>query len=171
MSRTPTIHFNPHHYTDEETSVEQIVQLYDIFRSADKNKCGRVPIGSLYISLLDKIDGSNLIMIVRDLKRKGDKQGLIDFDTFVPIAKNKITEAPNCNDDLEMAFESFDQNESSFLEPDDVKKTLRTLGEQITDLDAEDMVKMADLDGDGIVSFEDYREFMASLEGIDWNEE
>ncbi|XP_063729027.1 calmodulin-like isoform X2 [Symsagittifera roscoffensis] len=151
MSRTPTIHFNPHHYTDEETSVEQIVQLYDIFRSADKNKCGRVPIGSLYISLLDKIDGSNLIMIVRDLKRKGDKQGLIDFDTFVPIAKNKITEAPNCNDDLE--------------------KTLRTLGEQITDLDAEDMVKMADLDGDGIVSFEDYREFMASLEGIDWNEE
>ena len=53
MSRTPTIHFNPHHYTDEETSVEQIVQLYDIFRSADKNKCGRVPIGSLYISLLD----------------------------------------------------------------------------------------------------------------------
>ena len=42
-------------------------------------------------------------MIVRDLKRKGDKQGLIDFDTFVPMAKNKITEAPNCNDDLEVS--------------------------------------------------------------------
>ena len=41
--------------------------------------------------------------------------------------------------------------------------SLQTLGEDITDEDASDMVRMADLDGDSRVSFKDYSKFITHI--------
>lgn len=51
------------------------------------------------------------------------------------------------------AFRVFDRNGDGFISAPELRLVMTNLGEKLTDEEVEDMIREADLDGDGVVSY------------------
>ncbi|KAL9629675.1 MAG: hypothetical protein Q9164_006772, partial [Protoblastenia rupestris] len=54
--------------------------------------------------------------------------------------------------ELKAAFEVFDKDGSGHISADELRSLMRSIGEDLTDQDIEEMVKEADKDGDGHIN-------------------
>ncbi|CAL1268506.1 unnamed protein product [Larinioides sclopetarius] len=55
--------------------------------------------------------------------------------------------------ELHEAFRVFDKNGDGFISPGELRQVMTNLGEKLSDEEVEDMIKEADLDGDGLVNY------------------
>lgn len=62
--------------------------------------------------------------------------------------------------DIEAAFQFFDLNKNSYIGAGEIRHILVCMGELITDEEVDEMVRMIDTDGDGQVSFAEFRLLM-----------
>jgi len=91
--------------------------------------------------------------MVRELDCDGD--GLIDLDEFINVVDV-------VNDDLVNAFCVFDYDKNGFISSEELHKVLVSLGFSKCSLgDCHRMIKGVDKDGDGFVSFEEFKLMMA----------
>ena len=51
----------------------------------------------------------------------------------------------------------FDNNNDSYIDHEEIKRTMHFLGEEVTDEDVRAMIQEADSDKDGLVNFDDQR--------------
>ncbi|GBM93660.1 Calmodulin [Araneus ventricosus] len=56
--------------------------------------------------------------------------------------------------ELKEAFRVFDKNGDGFISAPELRNVMTNLGEKLTDEEVEDMIKEADLDGDGLVNYD-----------------
>lgn len=56
-------------------------------------------------------------------------------------------------EELKEAFRVFDRNGDGFISAPELRLVMTNLGEKLTDEEVEDMIKEADLDGDGLVNY------------------
>ncbi|EOA34124.1 hypothetical protein CARUB_v10021626mg [Capsella rubella] len=68
------------------------------------------------------------------------------------------------NRDLEAVFAYMDANRDGRISAEELKKSFRTLGEPMSDEEAEAAVKLSDIDGDGML---DLHEFAQLIRGND----
>ncbi|ESQ27453.1 hypothetical protein EUTSA_v10019204mg [Eutrema salsugineum] len=68
------------------------------------------------------------------------------------------------NRDLEAVFAYMDANRDGRISADELQKSFTTLGEQLSDEEAEAAVRLSDTDGDGML---DYEEFAQLIKGDD----
>ena len=54
----------------------------------------------------------------------------------------------------------FDRDKSGSVTASELKHVMNNLGEQVTDEEVEEMIREADADGDGELSFEDFYQFI-----------
>ncbi|EOA34588.1 hypothetical protein CARUB_v10022145mg [Capsella rubella] len=64
------------------------------------------------------------------------------------------------NRDLEAVFAYMDANRDGRISAEELKKSFRTLGEQLSDEEAEAAVKLSDSDGDGMLDFEEFAQLI-----------
>ncbi len=57
-------------------------------------------------------------------------------------------------EELKEAFRVFDRNGDGFISAPELRLVMTNLGEKLTDEEVEDMIKEADLDGDGLVNYD-----------------
>ncbi len=64
---------------------------------------------------------------------------------------------------LEMkgVFSLFDTNASGRIEMESIKKILSTVGEQVDDMEIEDMIQEADTNNDGVITEEDFMRLLS----------
>ncbi|XP_062567311.1 calmodulin-like [Saccostrea cucullata] len=86
------------------------------------------------------------------------RSGTIDFDEFLKIFAGKLSIDPE--KELHEVFQVFDGNKDGFISPDELFSILSKLGEPTSKEEAQAMIREADLNGDGLV---DYKEFKAIL--------
>ena len=55
---------------------------------------------------------------------------------------------------LRAAFETFDKDKSGKISSDELKQVMCLLGENLTDSEIDEMIREADMDGDGQINFE-----------------
>eukprot|EP00300_Choanocystis_sp_HF-7_P020719 c20660_g1_i3.p4 GENE.c20660_g1_i3~~c20660_g1_i3.p4 ORF type:complete len:103 (+),score=31.45 c20660_g1_i3:1398-1706(+) len=92
--------------------------------------------------------------------------GKIDFEEFVTLMSSEFAEAQkgrDPNQELRAAFAVFDQNGDGKISVEELRSVLTKLGEALTDQEVEDMMREADVNGDGEL---DYGEFVDSLVGM-----
>ena len=58
--------------------------------------------------------------------------------------------------ELKKAFEVMDANKDGVVTKDELKTLLKGLGEEVTDEVVEEMIKIADDNGDGKIQFEEF---------------
>ena len=58
--------------------------------------------------------------------------------------------------ELRKAFDVMDENKDGQVTKDELKKLLQGLGEEVTDEIVDEMINIADIDGDGKVNFEEF---------------
>ncbi|MFS7924412.1 putative EF-hand domain pair protein CML [Helianthus anomalus] len=139
-------------------------QLQRIFQMFDKNNDGTITKHELNESL----ENMKIFISDEDLVRMIDKvdinnDGCVDLDEFGVLYKEIMDNQENEEDMME-AFNVFDQNRDGFIAVEELRSVLESLGlkqGKVVD-DCRRMIMKVDVDGDGRVSFNEFKEMMKS---------
>jgi calmodulin len=63
--------------------------------------------------------------------------------------------------ELREAFAVFDQDKSGTISADELRRVLRSIGDDVSDADVDEMLRMADVNGDGSIDCKSCRCFLA----------
>jgi calmodulin len=61
--------------------------------------------------------------------------------------------------ELRAAFEVFDQDGSGTISADEMRRVMKSIGEELTDAEIDEMIKEADTDGNGTIDCECFPDF------------
>lgn len=106
----------------------------------------------------DAFDGT-LRMNRFDMTVAGRKDDAADADSDRGEASDDEAKAGLKNwseEDIEAAFRTLDLNRDLFIGREELRHTLVCLGEQVTELEIDEMIDMVDFDGDGQVAFYEF---------------
>lgn len=79
--------------------------------------------------------------------------GTIEFNEFLRMMAKRQSEVDE-QKDITDAFKVFDRNGDGFISASELRHVMTTLGEQLSDDEVENMIKEADVDGDGMINYE-----------------
>lgn len=77
----------------------------------------------------------------------------MDFKDFVDLMTRhqNMRETP---DDVREAFRTFDKDGNGYLSASELRHVLTCLGERLTDEEVDELIREAEITGDGLVSYE-----------------
>merc|ERR1711994_994437 len=90
-----------------------------------------------------------------------DGNGSIDFAEFFCMMKDTDFE----EDIIELCpetFRVFDKDGNGFISASELRQVMANLGEKLTDEEVDEMIREADIDGDGQVNYEEFVTMMTS---------
>ena len=93
-----------------------------------------------------------------------DDNGSIDFPEFLTMMARKMKENNNHKDEIHEIFKVFDKEGNGFISVAELSHVMTSLGEELTEEEVKEMIKEADIDGDGQVSYEDFKKIYLSFE-------
>lgn len=67
---------------------------------------------------------------------------------------------PFSDDEISEAFKTFDLDNNRFVGAMEIRHILEVIGEEVTDEEIDEMIRMCDADGDGQVTFEEFSKLM-----------
>ncbi|KAK6153891.1 hypothetical protein DH2020_013530 [Rehmannia glutinosa] len=88
-----------------------------------------------------------------------DLNGKIDFPEFLNLMVAQMKDADS-EEALREAFNLFDKDQNGLISAAELHQVMTTLGENVTDEEVDEMIREADLDGDGQVSYEEFVRLM-----------
>nr|XP_043629257.1 calmodulin-like protein 3 [Erigeron canadensis] len=146
-------------------------ELTRIFQMFDKNGDGRITKQELNDSLENMnifICDNELVQLINNIDANGD--GCVDIDEFGDLYKtimdDKEDEIKNNEEEMMEAFNVFDQNRDGFIAVEELRDVLESLGIKQFGRKGDDecrkMIMKVDVDGDGMVSFDEFKEMMKS---------
>ncbi|CAK8543507.1 unnamed protein product [Lathyrus sativus] len=144
--------------TDSLSDV-QIAEIHEAFFLIDKNSDGFITEDELTTTIKSlgvnptKEEIQNMVTEV-DINGRGS----IAFEEFLNIMSTKMKE--NISKELKDAFRVFDRDQDEYISAIELKDVMMRLGERLTDEEVEQMIREADLDGDGKVSYEEFAKIM-----------
>ncbi|KAK8447114.1 hypothetical protein SEVIR_8G003000v4 [Setaria viridis] len=95
-----------------------------------------------------------------------DGSGAIDFQEFLTLLARQMREANGADEDeLREAFRVFDQDQNGFISRDELGHVLQNLGERLSDDELAEMLREADVDGDGQINYTEFAKVMLA----NWN--
>ena len=141
-------------------TIQQIEQYECAFKLFDKNGNGKISAHELS-AVLKCLNHDASDHEISDMINEvnGLETGEISLESFLRLMESKL-ENIDYEDELREAFRVFDNNNSGYISSARLKHVMECLGEDITAKDAEDMIKEADVDKDGLVNFEDFVKMM-----------
>ena len=89
-----------------------------------------------------------------------DGSGTIDFPEFLTMMARKMKDTDSEEEILE-AFKVFDKDGNGFISAAELRHIMTNLGEKLTDEEVE-MIREADIDGDGQINYEEFVKMMMS---------
>ena len=81
-------------------------------------------------------------------KRQASGNGTIDFPEFLSLMARKMKDT-DTEEELIEAFKVFDRDGNGFISAAELRHVMTNLGEQLTDEEVDEMIREADVDGDG----------------------
>ncbi|KAL3512181.1 hypothetical protein ACH5RR_024898 [Cinchona calisaya] len=90
-----------------------------------------------------------------------DKDGFINLQEFASFCKGDSS-TDGGSKEIHEVFALYDQDHDGFISVTELHKILSRLGERCSVHDCENMIKSVDSDGDGSVSFEEFKKMMTN---------
>ncbi|XP_038902291.1 calmodulin-like protein 11 [Benincasa hispida] len=147
----------------EVLSEEQIVEFKEAFCLFDKDGDGCITIEEL-ATVIRSLDQNPTEEELQDMIKEVDVDGngTIEFTEFLNLMAKKIKET-DAEEELKEAFKVFDKDQNGYISATELRHVMINLGEKLTDDEVEQMIKEADLDGDGQVNFEEFVKMMMAV--------
>ncbi|XP_004302046.1 PREDICTED: calmodulin-like protein 11 [Fragaria vesca subsp. vesca] len=140
----------------EVLSEEQIAEFQEAFCLFDKDGDGCITIEEL-ATAIKSVDqnptAEELQSMINEVDIDGN--GTIEFGEFLNVMVRKMKEN-DADEELKEAFKVFDKDQDGYISPNELRNVMINLGERLTDEEAEQMIREADLDGDGLVNYEEF---------------
>merc|ERR1712137_79127 len=148
------------------TKAMDAVELMRVFQMFDHNGDGMITMGELRESLTNMgiiIPDSDLTQLIGQIDVNGD--GCVDgkeFQALYTLLMEREVDAQSDEEDMKEAFNVFDKNGDGFISVDELRSVLGSLGlNQGRNLeDCKLMIMKVDVDGDGMVSFKEFKKMM-----------
>ncbi|OXB70849.1 UNVERIFIED_CONTAM: hypothetical protein H355_013662 [Colinus virginianus] len=90
--------------------------------------------------------------------RDGDGR-TIDFPEFLTLMARKMKDT-DTEEELIEAFKVFDRDGNGFISAAELRHVMTNLGEKLTDEEVDEMIREADVDGDGQINYEEFVKMM-----------
>ncbi|CAL9196210.1 unnamed protein product [Musa hybrid cultivar] len=88
-----------------------------------------------------------------------DGNGTIDFPEFLNLMARKMKDTDS-EEELKEAFRVFDKDQNGFISAAELRHVMTNLGEKLTDEEVDEMIREADVDGDGQINYEEFVKVM-----------
>ncbi|XP_020092609.1 neo-calmodulin-like [Ananas comosus] len=144
----------------DKLNEEEISEFQDAFSLFDKDGDGCITseeLETVIKSLGQNPSKEELHEMIRDIDCDGN--GTIEFGEFLNLMARKMKENDS-EEELREAFKVFDKDQNGYISASELRHVMINLGEKLTDEEVEQMIKEADLDGDGQVNFEEFVRMM-----------
>ncbi|XP_042400122.1 calmodulin-like isoform X2 [Zingiber officinale] len=139
----------------------QMVEFHETFCLFDRDGDGCISLGELSTiinSLGLRPTKDELQEMISEVDADGS--GAIEFEEFLNLMVRKMKESDS-EEELKEAFKVFDKDQNGFISKNE--NVMMSLGEKLTDEEVDQMIKEADLDGDGQVNYEEFVKMMKSF--------
>ncbi|XP_050407258.1 calmodulin [Patella vulgata] len=143
------------HFTDEKIS-----EFREAFTLFDKDGDGFVSadeLGTVMRALGGTITDAELNEMVASVDT--DKNNLIDFPEFLTYMAKTLSKKESPDTVLE-AFAVFDKDNNGFISARELRHVMTNLGERLTDEEVDEMIREADMDGDGQINYTEFVKLM-----------
>uniref|UniRef100_A0A4X2KIZ1 EF-hand domain-containing protein n=2 Tax=Vombatus ursinus TaxID=29139 RepID=A0A4X2KIZ1_VOMUR len=147
---------------DENLATKQIAEFKEAFSLFDKDGDGYITtkeVGTIMRALGQTPTEAELQEIMNEVDASGN--GTIDFSEFLNVMARKMKDTDS-NEDIQDAFRVFDKNRDGFISAGELRHVMTNFGEKLTDEEVEEMIKEADIDGDGQVNYIQFVEMMTA---------
>jgi calmodulin len=140
----------------EHLTEDKISEFREAFEIFDKDKDGYITIkelGEIMKNLGQTPSETELQDMINEVDIDGN--GNIDFKEFLGLMARKMRDT-DTDEELIEAFKVFDRDCNGQITAQELKHVMTNLGEKIEDAEVEEMIKEADLDGDGYINYEEF---------------
>ena len=146
----------------ELLSEQEICELHEAFNIFDVESDGSIDSKQLIIlmnSLKQYPNQKELEKILNEFNI--DKNGQIYFNQFLKIMAKRLKNVKKDEDTyLKNLFRSLDRNNNGLISINEIRYIVTHSNENISEKDIEIIMKEADTDGDGLISFEEFMTIM-----------
>lgn len=144
--------------TTSNMSEERLKELREIFDMFDDDNSGTVSTSELANAMRNM--GLNptekeVQELIRD-KVEGDE---LTFEQFVKLTEDMDNPADE-EEEMRQAFSVFDKDGSGTITAEELRVVMMNLGEKMTEEEVDEMVREADLDGDGEINYQEFVKMM-----------
>ncbi|CAH0563823.1 unnamed protein product [Brassicogethes aeneus] len=148
--------------TEYGLSEDQVAEFKEAFMLFDKDEDGQITMAELGVvmrSLGQRPTETELRDMLNEVDQDGN--GTIEFNEFLQMMSKKMKDADG-EEELKEAFRVFDKNNDGLISSIELRHVMTSLGERLTEEEVDDMIKEADLDGDGQVNYEEFVSILTS---------
>ncbi|XP_076057376.1 calmodulin-alpha isoform X2 [Oratosquilla oratoria] len=139
----------------DQLTEEQIAEFKEAFSLFDKDGDGTITtkeLGTVMRSLGQNPTEAELQDMINEVDADGN--GTIDFPEFLTMMARKMKDTDS-EEEIREAFRVFDKDGNGFISAAELRHVMTNLGEKLTDEEVDEMIREADIDGDGQVNYED----------------
>ncbi|XP_067141220.1 calmodulin-like [Centruroides vittatus] len=144
-----------------ELSQEQIAEFREAFSLFDKDGDGHITteeLGTVMRSLGQTPTQAELREMIKEVDTDGS--GSIEFAEFLTLMAKKMKEADDENEIIE-AFRVFDKDGDGYIRAEELRDAMMNLGEKMTAEEAEEMIREADINNDGLINYAEFVRMMS----------
>ncbi|KAH9849329.1 hypothetical protein C2E23DRAFT_839743 [Lenzites betulinus] len=162
---TPTTHtffLLPLHTMADQLSEEQISEFKEAFSLFDKDGDGTITtkeLGTVMRSLGQNPTEAELQDMINEVDADGN--GTIDFPEFLTMMARKMRDTDS-EEEIKEAFKVFDKDGNGYISAAELRHVMTNLGEKLSDSEVDEMIREADVDGDGQINYEEFVKMMLS---------
>lgn len=167
LSQTPAISRNPS--LNSKAQIEE--ELSQVFNKFDANGDGKISsseLGSIMSSLGHSATDEELVNMIKEVDSDGD--GFIDLNEFIEL-NTKGVDSEELLENLKHAFDVFDVDKNGVISAEELMNVLVSLGEECDIEECRKMIGGVDSDGDGTISFEEFKVMMTTgsrFDSLNW---
>ncbi|XP_069114939.1 calmodulin-like [Argopecten irradians] len=147
---------------EHQLSEEQIAEFKEAFNLFDKDGNGAITVeelGTVMRSLGQTPTEAELQDMINEVD--ANENGTLDFSEFLTMMTRQMKDTDS-EEELKVAFRAFDKDGNGFISKDELRHVMTNLGERLTEEQADEMIREADIDGDGQVNYEEFLSMMMS---------
>merc|ERR1711988_1703920 len=144
----------------DQLTEEQIAEFKEAFSLFDNDGDGTITtkeLGTVMRSLGQNPTDAELQGMINEVDADGN--GTIDFPEFLSLMARKMKDT-DTEEELIEAFKCFDKDGSGMISTAELRHVMSNLGEKITDEEMDEMVREANVDESGQLSYEDFVRMM-----------
>jgi len=139
---------------------EQVAEFKEAFSLFDKDGDGTITtkeLGTVMRSLGQNPSEGELQDMINEVDNDGS--GSIDFPEFLHLMSRKMHDT-DTEDEIREAFRVFDKDGNGFISAAELRHVMTNLGEKLSDEEVDEMIREADVDGDGQINYEEFVKMM-----------
>nr|WGM49164.1 NEMOb [synthetic construct] len=149
----------------DQLTEEQIAEFKEAFSLFDKDGDGTITtkeLGTVMRSLGQNPTEAELRVMIIEVDADGD--GTLDFPEFLAMMARKM-KYRDTEEEIREAFGVFDKDGNGYIGAAELRHVMTNLGEKLTDEEVGELIREADIDGDGQVNYEEFVQMMTAKGG------